>query len=468
MLKLLRSKYSIYTTIILLVCAGFKSPAQNWQMVKSGFSREVVALSYDSLSNSLFVGGFFKFADTITCDGLVNWDGSRFNKMNTPISNCGNSCGPAGKVVRLNNRLFLNGYYGPYNGKTEQLFEYVNNNWVVSGNLGIHGGISNLEIVNGKLFALGVFDSLSGKKIQSLAVFNGIDWDSFNTPSPILTNDYWFKAAAYYKGQYYFGGNFTDGNFKEILRWTGSQWLPLQTGIAGGMADVTCMKVYKGILYVGGLFYETDGNSADCLVAWDGQKWYDPFPDITFIDYVNDLKIINDELYISGNYIDNTVSDSNMYVLARYNGCDLSFFGGIYKYPDYDKAPRCIEGFNGRIYAAVNDSFLHKSSKYLVSIPEATPNYKSIQVSHCETVLANNGLSIFPNPYTDNITITLPNDFVLSETKFVITNALGQVIFTECPKLLYQSVNLSFLSSAMYFFTIQDSSHKKTFKLIKN
>jgi hypothetical protein len=79
----------------------------------------------------------------------------------------------------------------------------------------------------------------------------------------------------------------------------------------------------------------------------------------------------------------------------------------------------------------------------------------------------NNDFIIFPNPFIDNITIQIPDSYVLSETKFTITNTLGQVLFTFYPESLKQLLNLSTLSSGMYFITIQNVSDKKTFKIIK-
>ena len=465
MLNLLKSKYSLVVFILLLICARQNSLAQNWQIVGGGFSRDIGALTIDSTTNSLYIGGFFKYADTINCHGIINWDGNTFNKLAKPLSYCINSCGPTGNVLRYNNRLFMNGYYGPYNGKLEQLFEYVNNNWAVSCHIG-NGSIVCLKIINNKLFALGTFDSLCHKHIPRLAVFNGVDWDNFQTS---ITN-YKISTGEYYKGEYYFAGNFEDNtnNFNEIFRWTGTQWASLQTGIHGGDANVTCMQVFNDILYVGGHFFEADGNISNCLMAWDGQNWFNPFPQIIYLDNIPDMKVINNQLYISGNYIIPADNDSSMYTLARYNGCDFNVFGGSYKYPDNDYAPNSIAGLKGKIYIAVRDSFFHKSAKYLVSIPESVSNQRTINIKDCPLNEVDFDFSIFPNPYSDNITVQISNSFNLSDTKIFITNNLGQLLFTFYPNNPSQLLNLSSLSSGMYFLTIQDISNKKTVKIIKN
>ncbi len=367
------------------------------------------------------------------------------------------------------------GYYGPYNGKAEQLFEYVNNNWVVSCVLGKSGGISYLKIINDRLFAFGVFDSLCGQNIQSLAVFNGNDWETFSPPSPIVCDphvsvpNYMMFTGEYYKGEYYFGGNFEDVNgFNEVIRWTGTQWAPLQTGIHGSFAQVTSMKVYNDILYVGGYFFNTDGNVGNCIMGWDGNNWFDPFPGIFYIGAVNDLEIISDQLYISGNYIIPGDNDSLLYVIARYDGCNFNAFGGKCKYPQYEHAPYSIAGLKGQLYAAVDYSFFVQPTNWFMTIPESTPNLRTIPITNCPEMISEFPFAIYPNPYTDNITIQLPSNYTLTETKFTIVNALGQSLLTFYPDSYNELLDLSSLSSGMYFITVSDNSNKRTVKIIKH
>ena len=461
--NLLRNKYYLAIYIFVIFCARLDCLAQNWQIVGGGFSRDVGTLTVDSSTNSLYIGGFFRYADTISCDGIIKWDGNAFTKLSKPIvTTCVNSCGPAASIIRYNNRLFMNGFYGPYNGKQEQLFEYVNNNWAVSCNVK-NGGIESLKVINNQLFALGTFDSLCHKNVARLAVFNGSDWDNFNG----IISAYRIKTGEYYKGEYYFAGNFEDNTKKEIMRWTGAQWTSLQNGIFGGDAEVNCMVAFNNILYVGGHFFETDGNVSNHIMAWDGKNWFNPFPQIIYLASIPDMKVINKQLYISGNYIIPTDNDSSMYTLARYDGCDFNVFGGSYKYPDNDYPPNCIAGLKGNIYAAVRDSFFHKSAKYLVSIPESTPNLRTINIANCPKTGVNSNFTVFPNPYSDNITVQISSDYDLSETKFFVTNSLGQLLFTFYSNTNSQLLNLSSLSSGMYFLTVQNNSNKKTVKIIK-
>jgi carboxypeptidase T len=75
--------------------------------------------------------------------------------------------------------------------------------------------------------------------------------------------------------------------------------------------------------------------------------------------------------------------------------------------------------------------------------------------------------SIFPNPYSDNITVQISSVFNLSEAKIFITNNLGQLLLTFYPNNYSQLLNLSSLSSGMYFLTVQGNENKRTVKIIK-
>ena len=448
----------------MLPCVRQKCLAQGWQTVGNGFEWFIRDINPDVSTNSLYISGDFKYCDTTAVYGVINWNGNQFNFLNPPVNTCINHCYATGSMLKYHNRLFMNGHYGPYNGRQEQLFEYINNNWQVSGTIA-NGHIECLRVINDKLFALGRFDSLCHKNTKSIAVFNGIDWDNFNG----INSNFRFMAGEYYKGEYYFAGDFGGGNgMQEIIRWNGTQWSSLKMGVLGSFAWVTSLKVYKDILYVGGYFLKSDGNVADCLMAWDGQNWFNPFPQIIYLNTVYDLEVINNQLYISGNYIIPADNDSSMYILARYNDCDLNVFGGEYIYPEYEQAPNTIAGLNGSIYAGVVDTFQHQLAKYLVSIPESTPNLKTIHITDCPTGEVNFNCSVFPNPYSDNITVQISNDFNLSETKIFITNNLGQLLFTFYPNIYNQLLNLSSLSAGMYFLTVEDNENKKTGKIVKD
>ena len=75
--------------------------------------------------------------------------------------------------------------------------------------------------------------------------------------------------------------------------------------------------------------------------------------------------------------------------------------------------------------------------------------------------------NVFPNPFTNNITIQIPTDYTLNDTKISITNTLGQLLLTIYPTNYNQLINTSSLASGMYYLTLSNNSNKKTIKIIK-
>lgn len=85
--------------------------------------------------------------------------------------------------------------------------------------------------------------------------------------------------------------------------------------------------------------------------------------------------------------------------------------------------------------------------------------------------LIDNTFSVFPNPATDNVTISSTG---LADGNYtvVLTNLLGQVISTHevisADNMFEARFDLSNLSSGLYMVSVQSATMKKTFKIEKN
>ena len=55
------------------------------------------------------------------------------------------------------------------------------------------------------------------------------------------------------------------------MRWDGTVWMPLGTGIPTG--EVYCVAVYNGSLYAGGRFTNAGGVACSNIARWDGTSW---------------------------------------------------------------------------------------------------------------------------------------------------------------------------------------------------
>jgi hypothetical protein len=302
---------------------------------------------------------------------------------------------------------------------------------------------------------LGYFDTISNKQIKRIAKWNGTSWDAFGTDLLFSINGSGLiTACVFYKGEYYFGGNFELGNgYNEIMRWDGSQWKQLNNGVLGN-AWINSMVVYKNFLFVGGFFQQSNGNSSDYIMAWDGQQWFNPFPDIYFMSQVKDLEVIDNKLFIVGDYV--IPNDDGMYAFANYDGTNFCPFGGRAIYPDYPD-PSIIAGLTGNIYVACNKVLFGDTVNYIAKYTGTlcdTSIYIPLSINS-ELDIKDN-LTIFPNPFSNSSTIKLSQP--LQNATLNIYNILGkEVRYLHNLNGTEIKISREGIQNGMYFFTLFDS-----------
>ncbi|MDO8998426.1 MAG: T9SS type A sorting domain-containing protein [Bacteroidota bacterium] len=93
-------------------------------------------------------------------------------------------------------------------------------------------------------------------------------------------------------------------------------------------------------------------------------------------------------------------------------------------------------------------------------------NKNSLATSLINYSKENSGLTIYPNPTKDKLNI----EILISETKNIklnITNSLGQVVYSIDNPDVKHEIDLSFLTSGIYYLKVQNISEQKAFKIIK-
>src|SRR3989304_10164593 len=74
----------------------------------------------------------------------------------------------------------------------------------------------------------------------------------------------------------YIAGYFSEAGGKgvrNIVRWDGTDWWPLGSGIPGFPSYGYAMASHGGSLYVAGYFGEAGGVPASNIAKWDGIRW---------------------------------------------------------------------------------------------------------------------------------------------------------------------------------------------------
>jgi hypothetical protein len=156
---------------------------------------------------------------------------------------------------------------------------YANGQWHPYGdiNSGIEAAyIQHLRLLEGELYALGVFEYADGQLCNGVAKRVGGHWEPLpNWPTNFEGDPYMYDIARY-QGRLVACGNFNSPGLTmmDIIQYDGNSWVPIcETCLHGWMDGAGAMAVYQGYLYVGGHFQLSGGNPGQGMIRWDGTTW---------------------------------------------------------------------------------------------------------------------------------------------------------------------------------------------------
>jgi hypothetical protein len=446
--------------IFYILILSLNSKAQNWTPLDTGIKNYI---PYGLLADNLR-GNLFAFGNT-ALNGLNVW---RKNKWETWYSN--RYWGTYGnEIAYYNNKvMFFYPYYenNDNSKKRTAIIQFTdstdldtlkvlqNQDWLPI----------NYSTHNGKIILFNA-SSIPPFGINSIATFDG------DTIIPIGDSTISsVSASCVYNNELYAAAFLKDG-YRGVIKKTLTGWQKIYE-IQGSLSFIQNMIVYNNRLYIyGGIFLdESPLNLGNSIIAYDGVK-FDSLdggiknPTGSTGANIYDVAISKGKLYVTGNFL--VAGNTKARGIAYWNDTtwcsmanDLDSTGNFFR----------IENFNDTIYevaefykinGSYNYGWLAKLSNMSLADTCSAPRYPKPINYNYETLIC------VPNPFTDNITVQIPNSFILSETKFIITNNLGQLLLTFYPASFNQILNLSSLSSSMYFLTVQDNSNKKTVKIIK-
>ncbi len=461
--------------LFLLVGLNLSAYTQLWEPLGGGASWHVKDVYADTIDNLLYAVGDFLYAGDSLCHGVASWDGSTYRSVGTGIvdtaclpHNTAN-CGVLTSIHRYRDELFVCGGFAralPFN-HTGNIARWDGAAWLEAG--GPNGNSVRLGSANGELFAAGLFDTISGNAIQQIAKWDGSRWLQFADMGSI--NFYTFPlvyTAEYYKGEYYFGGNFEspDGH-NEIIRWDGSHWETLGTGIHGSNASVHDMEVFMGQLFVVGEFNWGAGNAADNIMAWDGTQWYKPFPNLYARTFLRHLEVIDGSLYIAGSgmYFDTGSELKGPYGLAKYDGVTLSAFGGDSIYvPD-------VAGLNGEIYISGSVQLFNLPSSDTINFLGHWIGGDSIDASIYQPVRTQDPaapaplVTLAPNPAQSQFTLTLPQGSAAADLQ--IHDVAGRLVVPAQRYRAGEQVDVAALPAGLYFVEVRMRGRVEVLKMVK-
>jgi hypothetical protein len=452
-------KKNIIIILLLFICTELS--AQHWAPI-GNFNNGVESLFSDSATNSLYIGGGFTQFNADTVFGICKWDGQNMSTMSCGCEwDCITSTNQSNvngalSIAKFNNEIYITGYFTKAgNTIVHGIAKWNGTNWIAIGtglkdSIGGYGHGNRFELINNELYLCGAFDSVAGVSAHSIAKFDGTNWSAVNN-FPIISTigDYnYIYDVALFNNELYVCGLFYNSTIYNIIKWNGTNWIPADYGIRGGIVQVLRMLVYNNKLIIGGYFSQSQdaGNPGNYITSFDGTNWSDMNGGMD--NQVSDMIVHNNELYVVGKF--NYASWIPANEIARWDGHNWCSFGDY-----FDNTLGAITFYQDTMYIgggfwSINgDSTIHRMAKWIGG------GY----VDSCGTVgireLANESLQVlvYPNPASNTITISLSNESGIRNYALRIIDILGRDVYKSTLNG-DNSIDVSNLSDGIYYWEV--------------
>lgn len=435
------------------------------------FPYYVESLLLDSIHDKLIVSSkYMKQAGGKTVRGVCSWNGSTWDSLSSGINTHNTLTNdPNGAIlcgIPYNGKLLVGGYFQSIGGvNASNIALWNGTNWdslphrafkFLNFNPTIYGFLKH----NNLMYIYGQFDTIQGQKANGLATYNNTNFQAINLPfaSPAtITSMLVYKNELYVAGNFYKLGN---PNIADIYKFDGVNWVDVGGSIKGTLSSVSSLVIYNNELYVGGFFSKSAGNVGNLLMKWDGINWIDAgWGDVLDNGAISKLLVHNNKLYAfsTSDYCSNMFC-SKISVFDGVNWCsfkdtvdnaifsavvyhDTIHFAGAFKKINSDTSKKYIAKF-------INKNLLGACQPVTVR-----------QESFNHTLF-----SIYPNPFNNHFNIKFDT---FQNGSIIITNAFGQLIYSQQLNNQFTQVNLINHPPGIYFLKIEAENQIKVVKIIK-
>jgi len=455
----------LFAILCLQFLFPFDGQCQNWETLNSGLDLPV--RTFHVAATGLYIGGAFKYADSVLVNGISMWNGEFFGPLGSGVSNCWNSCGPILCITEYNGDLYAGGHIFEMGGvQSEGIAKWNGDSWEAVGG-GLNGYAAGMAVIDGLLYVGGSFNAAGGIAANGIAVWDGDQWQTIGDFPNTWGGSNWMTVGPIlkYENQLYVAGLFPEGNgiSHSIARWNGLEWLEVGEGIQGLNTWVNSMVIYEGELHVGGYFFQADGNPGSGIMKWNGSIWSQVGGGVNSGAQITDLIVYEGYLYASGNF--SSIADVPADRIAKWNGQQWCGLGS-----EFNNTINKMVVFEDELYVACG-----------TEVDGTEVNYLTIWTGgdHVDTCGAISGIgellesehhiSVHPNPNNGLFTVAL-NGFQTEGVALEVYDLSGRLMHTEqidvtSPR--YASVlDLSDRASGLYMLTITSSKGKQTGKII--
>lgn len=452
-------KFIIVFSLITCAC---NLQAQVWTKVLDsvpGFF-QVTTLVKDTVANVLYFGGDINTANDKICRGIAKYDGVTFDSLQSGVDGFG---GIVKSLEMFQNKLYVMGSFlttGKYN--CNFIGRWNGASWD-SVSFKPDQPIWWSDVYNNELYVSGWFDTIGGQPIKHVAKFDGINWHDLSFPYANCVS-----AIKNYKGTLY------ASSYSGVWYYKNNAWSHLADCGGDMFREVYGMRVIDSLLYFYGRFNSLGGVTSKGIVAFDGVKWYGLGQGLSYSGYeeINNVQKIDGKIYITGNFENiegigcstiNPSQNTNYAVLNNNQWCIKS--------QPFDNTAFGVVKFNGDLH--IYGAFRKCGADTIFGFAKWNGGSSTLACSNTFTISntyvgineisISDNIKIYPNPTTSIINIIDEQD-ELQNSNIEIKNYLGEVVYYSP---FNSQINLSHLSSGMYFLTVQNGNSFKTTKIIK-
>lgn len=393
----------------------------------------------------------------------INFDtvGTGMNMSNAPITR-------TQTIMEYNGQLYVGGFID-YMGtvKTTGIAKWNGVKWD-SLSAQLNGNVNDLEVFNGELYVTGFFWKAGSLNVRSVVKYNGINWSnpgSVGFPYTTYTGYPFLNCLEVFNNELYVGGDFYDSTTTHICiaKFDGTAWKKVGLVMYGGVTEILDMKVYNGNLYVAGRFKKIEGNYGNAIMKYNGITWSNVGEAVTDPSncLITKMKVINNKLWVVGGFksIENTLAAGGVAIWNDTSWCVP---------PTGPQAYKCssLEYFQNKMYLGGSFDSIGVDAINNLAVLNTTVTTCSSPVLVKENKNNLDGIKIYPNPIINKLILEFET-VIFPNTKLILINSLGQVVYSLYSTDPKQEIDLNFLPSGIYYLKIQNNSEQKVLKIIK-
>ncbi len=252
----------------------------NWDSVSSGTNNEVYA--FGKYKGLIYVGGWFSKAGGHSAGSIATWNGKSYANAGFDVEAGKYSAGIVDVICQYDSLLYIGGQFDSVDHKRPSGLVTWNGTKTDSLNTFYGGWWSNVSILTTckNLLFIGFGPGYNGG--QSVGTWNnktdnGLGNDYFCTASSSV--NLYMNAFCTVDSNLYLGGHFSyyyHNTFSQrdtvhnIAMWNGTTWTALGKGIQG---TVNALVYYNNLLIAGGSFDSAGGIAVNNIAAWNGTSW---------------------------------------------------------------------------------------------------------------------------------------------------------------------------------------------------